>query len=316
MLLVLLDGYTLNPGDLSWAALEALGPCAIYDRSRPEEVVSRAQDADMLLINKVAMTAAVIDQLPRLRYIGLLATGYNCVDLEAARRRGIVVTNVPAYGTSAVSQMVFAHLLNMTNRVADHAHGAAAGRWSTAPDWCYWDQPQWELAGRTLGVVGLGRIGRATAAIGRALGMQVIACNDPPLAAEEGFEMVDMDTLFRRSDVVSLHCPLTPQTDRLVNRQRLELMKPTALLINTSRGGLVDEAALAAALNAGRIAGAGLDVLQTEPPPADHPLLHARNCWITPHIAWATQSARQRLLSIVVDNVRAFLAGHPQNVVS
>jgi glycerate dehydrogenase len=310
-----LDGYTLNPGDLSWSALEALLPCTIYPRTPPGEVVERARDAEVVLVNKVVLSAPVLGQLPRLRYVGVLATGYNCVDVSEARRRGITATNVPVYGTQSVAQTVFAHLLHYTQSVALHAQGVAAGRWTQAADWCYWERPLIELAGRTMGIVGFGRIGRATAALARAFGMPVLACDAQPLESGDLGTGVDLDTLFRDSDVISLHCPLTAQTRHLVNRQRLASMKTTAYLINTSRGALIDEPALAEALNAGRIAGAGLDVLSEEPPPADHPLLRARNCTITPHVAWATREARQRLLDTAVENVRAFLAGHPQNLV-
>lgn len=316
MRIVVLDGYTLNPGDLSWEALAALGDAAFYERSSPEEITVRARDAEIVLVNKVVLDAPRLAQLPQLRYIGVLATGYNVVDVAEAARRGIVVTNVPAYGGPAVSQMAWAHILNLTNRVADHAQAVSAGRWSSAIDWCYWDHPLVELAGLTLGIVGLGQIGRATARIAQGFGMRVIAYSEPAFQPTAEIEAVGLDDLFRRSDVVSLHCPLTPDNARMVNARRLALMKPTALLINTSRGGLVDEAALAEALRSGRLAGAGLDVLTQEPPPADHPLLHLPNCIVTPHISWATRAARQRLLEIAVENIRAFLAGQPRNVVT
>ncbi len=315
MLCTVLDGYTLNPGDLSWSDLEARLACTIYPRTAPGEVVERARDAELVLVNKVVLSAPVLSLLPRLRYIGVLATGYDCVDTAEARRRGIVVTNVPVYGTHSVAQMVFAHLLHHTQSVALHAQGVAAGRWTHAADWCYWERPLIELAGRTMGIVGFGRIGRATAALARAFGMRVLASDAQPVVSSDLATGVDIETLFRDSDVVSLHCPLTAQTRHLVNRQRLALMKPSAYLINTSRGPLIDEAALAEALETGRIAGAGLDVLAEEPPPADNPLLRARHCTITPHIAWATREARQRLLDVVVENVCAFLDGHPQNIV-
>jgi glycerate dehydrogenase len=317
MHIVVLDGYTLNPGDLSWQSLEALGTCAIYDRTPPDQVGWRAADADIVLVNKVVLSRQVIGQLPRLKYIGVLATGYNIVDVQAARERNIPVTNVPTYSTLSVAQMVLAHLLNLTLHVGHHARTVAEGRWSASSDFCYWDYPLVELAGLTMGIVGLGRIGRATSALARAFGMRVLAYDVvAPAAVVEGVEFVDLDGLFRASDVVSLHCPLTGETRHLVNAERLALMKPSAVLINTSRGPLVDEPALAAALGAGRIAGAGLDVLSSEPPEPDNPLLRARNCYITPHIAWATKAARERLLAAVVENVAAFLAGRPQNVVN
>ena len=317
MQIVVLDGYTLNPGDLTWDELKELGTCEIFDRSRPEEVVPRAIDAEVLLVNKVELSREVIGQLPKLRYIGLLATGHNVVDSQAARERGVPVTNVPTYGTQSVAQVVFAHLLNLTQRVGYHARTVAEGRWSGCEDFCYWDFPLVELAGLTMGIVGFGRIGRATAELALAFGMKVLAC-DPVLPGDvpQGVEIVDLDAIFRQSDVISLHCPLTPETQQLVDWDRLALMKPSALLINTSRGPLIDEGALAEALNSGGIAGAGLDVLSVEPPPADNPLLGAENCFVTPHIAWATRAARKRLLRTVVENVRAFLEGRPQNVVN
>ena len=312
---VVLDGHTLNPGDLSWAPLEALLPSAIYPRTPPDEVVPRAEDAAVALTNKVVLSAAVLSRLPQLKYIGVTATGYNCVDAAEARRRGVVVANVPTYSTRSVAQLVFAHLLDHAHGVAAHSQGVHEGRWSRSPDFCYWQQPLVELAGLTMGIVGFGRIGRTTAAIARALGMNVIACGSKPIDGGELAAAVDLDTLFRTSDVISLHCPLTEQTRGLVDHRRLAMMKPTAYLINAARGPLIDEAALAEALAVGRIAGAGLDVLSEEPPPADHPLLRLANCTITPHIAWATRAARQRLLDTAVENVRAFLAGRPQNVV-
>ncbi|MCE5303956.1 MAG: D-2-hydroxyacid dehydrogenase [Planctomycetaceae bacterium] len=317
MNIVVLDGYTLNPGDLSWNTLRSLGPCTIHDRTQPAETIARAADAEIVLTNKTILSHDVIERLPKLRYVGVLATGYNVVDLAAARAKNILVTNVPDYATASVVQMVFAHLMNLTLRVADHGRGVAAGRWTRSPDFAYWDFPLVELSGQTLGVVGFGRIGRRVAEVARALDMNVIACTRrPPVEPPSDIAFVELDELFRRSDVVSLHCPLTPETQRMVDRRRLTFMKPTAYLINTGRGPLVDEAALAEALNAGHLAGAGLDVLSTEPPEAGNPLLTAKNCCITPHIGWATLAARRRLMTVVVDNVRAFLAGTPQNVVN
>lgn len=316
MNIVVLDGYTLNPGDLSWAELESLGTCKIYDRTPAAETIARAADAEIVLTNKVVLSRDVIGQLPRLRYVGVLATGYNIVDVATARERNIVVTNVPDYATTSVVQMVFAHLLNLTLHVAEHGQGVSAGRWTRSKDFAYWDFPLVELAGRTFGIVGLGRIGRAVARVALAMDMNVLAYDAvPPASAPEGVKMVGLEELFRQSDVVSLHCPLTPETNHLVNAERLATMKSSAYLINTGRGPLVDNAALAEALSAGRIAGAGLDVLSVEPPPAENPLLTAKNCCITPHIAWATRAARGRLLDTVVANVRAFLAGKPQNTV-
>jgi glycerate dehydrogenase len=315
MQIVLLDGYTNNPGDLSWADLEALGPCIIHDRTLPEEIIARATAAEIVLTNKTELSREIIERLPRLRYIGVLATGYNIVDTVAARERNIPVCNVPSYASRSVAQMTFAHLLNLTLRVADHGRGVAEGRWSRCDDFCYWDFPLVELADLTMGLVGFGRIGQATAEIAQAMGMNVIA-HDKTVAPFPKVRFVDLDELFRQSDVVSLHCPLTPETRNVVNAERLAMMKRSAYLINTSRGPLIDEQALADALRVGQIAGAGLDVLSIEPPPADHPLLSAPNCCVTPHIAWATRAARARLLDTTVQNIRAFLAGQPRNVVN
>ena len=317
MNIVVLDGYTLNPGDLTWKDLESLGRCTVYDRTPPEEVVPRAKDAEVVLTNKTLLFSDVIKQLPKLKYIGVLATGYNVVDVEAAGNLGIPVTNVPAYSTHSVAQMVFAHLLNLTQHVGHHAQTVRSERWTSNPDFCYWDTPLIELVGLTMGIIGFGRIGKVTAKLAQAFGMKVIAYDVvSPSGMPEGCQFVGLEDVFRRSDVVSLHCPLTTQTKNIVNKQRLALMKKTAFLINISRGPIVDEQALAQALNNEEIAGAGLDVLSSEPPEKDNPLLKAGNCFITPHIAWATRSARQRLLKVVVDNVAAFLAGKPQNVVN
>lgn len=315
--IVVLDGGTLNPGDLSWENLEALGDCEIYARTPAELTVERAKDADIVLTNKVVIDRAVLDQLPDLKYIGVLATGYNIVDVEAARERGIPVCNVPTYGTSSVSQMVFAHLLNLCQHVAYHAETVSAGRWANSDDWCYWDFPMVELAGLTFGVVGYGRIGRASAALAKAFGMKVIAYDafvqdsgDPEI------EMVDLDTLFAESDAITLHTPLTPETEKMVNAERLAQMKSTAFIINTSRGPVIDNKDLADALNAGVIAGAGIDVVENEPPDPNNPLFTAKNCYVTPHISWATRAARGRLMQTAVDGVAAFLAGAPINVVN
>ena len=317
MRIVVLDGYTLNPGDLTWKDLEALGSCTVYDRTPPELTVERANGAEIVLTNKTVLTADIIERLGQLQYIGVLATGYNVVDVEAARERGISVTNVPTYGTESVAQMVFAHLLNLTQHVAHHAKTVRTGRWSACPDFCYWDTPLIELEGLTMGIIGLGRIGRAVARLARAFGMKIIAYDvTTPSPLPKGCKMVELDHIFRLADVVSLHCPLTPKTDCLVNKERLALMKPTAFLINTSRGPLIDELALAEALDDEKIGGAGLDVVATEPPAQDNPLLKAKNCYITPHIAWATRAARERLLRVAVENVAAFLDGRPQNVVN
>jgi glycerate dehydrogenase len=316
MNIVVLDGFTLNPGDLSWEELKAIGPCAIYDRTLPAALAERAAAADILLTNKTELAGAAIQNLPSLKYIGVLATGTNVVDLAAARARGIPVTNVPAYGTKSVAQLTFALLLELAQHAGHHAQTVREGRWTRSADFCYWDFPLVELDGLTLGIVGLGRIGRAVADLGAAFGMKVLAAAHSVSGVLPFVRLVEMDDLFRESDVVSLHCPLTPQTANLVNARRLSLMKPTAFLLNTSRGLLVDQAALADALNSGRIAGAALDVLATEPPPADNPLLTAPNCIITPHLAWATRAARSRLINIAVEKVRAFLQGTPINLVN
>ncbi len=323
MRIVVLDGFTLNPGDLDWNELKALGSCEIYERSRPNEILNRAAGAEILLTNKVELTREHLSQLPALKYIGVLATGINIVELAMARQRGIVVTNVPAYGTKSVAQTTIALLLELTQHAGHHARTVREGRWTASADWCYWDFPLIELDGLTLGVIGLGRIGKAVADLAIAFGMRVIASKsssvaEPKFPSEGGTSILrfELESVFRQSDVLSLHCPLTPETRLLVNEERLSWIKPTAFLLNTSRGMLVDEMALADALNSGRLAGAGLDVLSAEPPPAGNPLLTAKNCIITPHLAWATRAARARLMKVAVENVKAFLAGRPQNVVN
>jgi glycerate dehydrogenase len=316
MNIVVLDGYTLNPGDLSWTSLQALGDCTVYDRTAPDQTLARAAGAEILLTNKTVLSAATLDQLPNCKYIGVLATGYNIVDIPAAARNGITVTNVPTYSTQSVAQMVFAHLLNLTQHVGDHARTARDGKWSDATDFCYWDYPLIELAGKTIGIIGLGRIGRATAKLAQAFGMNVIGYDPSDDAKQQAAcTLVELDELFPASDIVTLHCPLTDQNQGLVNAQRLAEMKPTAFLINTSRGPLIDQQALADALNNNQIAGAGLDVLCTEPPPPNNPLLQAKNCHITPHISWATAEARARLLTTATENLQAFINKTPQNVV-
>jgi len=317
MNIVVLDGHTLNPGDLSWEELKALGQCAIYERSTPAVVLKRAADAQILVTNKAPLGREEIRALPNLRYIGVTATGYNIVDVAAARERGIVVTNVPAYGTRSVAQHTFALLLELTQHAGSHSQSVRAGAWVRSPDWCFWEHPLVELDGLTMGIVGFGRIGRAVGELAQAFGMHVIAAVSPRTTElPRNVSSAGLDSLFSAADVVSLHCPLTDSTRHLVNAARLARMKPTAFLLNTSRGPLVDEAALADVLNAGRIAGAGLDVLSAEPPRPDNPLLTARNCIITPHQAWATRAARARLMSVAISNVRSFLEGKAQNIVS
>lgn len=316
MNICVLDGFTLDPGDLSWDELRQLGSCAIHDRTPPGEIISRATNAEIVLTNKTPLTRETFVELPKLKYIGVLATGTNVVDLVAARERNIVVTNVPAYGSRSVAQATIALLLELTNHVGHHAQRVRDGGWTRAKDWCFWDSPLVELDGLTLGIVGFGRIGASVADIAHALGMKIVAYSPSQKIARDFVKFVDLETLFRTSDVVSLHCPLTPQTKTLANAERLAWMKPTAFLLNTSRGPLVDETALADALNSGQIAGAALDVLSVEPPSATNPLLSAKNCLITPHNAWGTRAARLRLMSIAVENVRAFIAAKPQNVVN
>ena len=316
MKIVILDGYALNPGDLSYDCLRQFGELTVYDRTAPEELIARAIDADALLTNKVVLGEKEFAQLPRLRYIGVQATGYNVVDVEAARRHGITVTNIPAYSTASVAQMVMAHLLNIAQRVDYYAEQNRAGRWATSPDFCYWDTPLIELADKQMGIIGFGRTGSAVAHLAQAFGMKVAAYTSKPQEElPEGIIKMSLEELFHTSDVVSLHCPLTPTTHHLVNAERLALMKPTAILINTARGPIIDEQALADALNSAKIYAAGIDVLTEEPPRQDSPLLSARNCFVTPHIAWATLEARTRLLKICEENLRAFVEGSPQNVV-
>lgn len=318
MKIIVLDGYGLNPGDLSWDALKRLGDLTVYDRTAPDEVVARAAGAEIVLTNKTVIDRQTIDSLPDLKYIGVLATGYNVIDIEAARSRGVVVSNIPSYSTDSVAQMVFSLLLAITNGVEHYTAANRAGRWSRNPDFCYWDMPLTELAGKCFGIVGFGHIGSKVAAIAAAFGMRVMALSSKAAAElPAGVEKAsDLAHLLRESDVVSLHCPLTPSTEHLINDTTLALMKPTVILINTGRGPLVDEQALARALNAGRLRGAGLDVLSCEPPAIDNPLLYARNCYTTPHLGWATYEARSRLMDIAVANVANFLAGTPTNVVS
>ncbi len=316
MKITILDGYTANPGDLSWEALEEIGELTVYDRTKPEEIVGRAKDADIVLTNKVCLRRHEIEQLPKLKYIGVLATGYNVVDTEAARERAITVTNVPAYSTDSVAQMVLAHLLTVTNRTEHYAIQNRKGRWTDNPDFSYWDTELTELAGKTFGIVGLGNIGRRVAVIAQAFGMKVVAYTSK--RAEDlpsGIGKRTINELLSESDVVSLHCPLTPDTHHLVNSRTLQMMKPSAILINTGRGPLVDERDVAEALNAHRLRAYCADVLSEEPPKADNPLLQCHHAFITPHIAWATKEARKRLVDVAIGNVKSFIDGHPVNVV-
>lgn len=315
MKLVVLDGGVLNPGDLSWDALEKIGTLKVYDNTAPEQVVERIGDAQVVIVNKIALGADVLAQCPDLKLIAVTATGYNIIDLAAARARGIAVANVPTYGTATVAQFTTALLLALCNRVSEHAADVSAGGWSEKTDFCYWLHPMLELAGKNVGIIGYGRIGQAFGAVAQALGMQVLAYDEyrDPAQENQRVRYVDLDTLYAEADVISLHCLLTPKTQGMINAAALDKMKKSVLLLNASRGDLINEADLAQALNAGRIAGAAVDVLTQEPPPRDNPLLSATNCLVTPHIAWASVEARGRILDTTVDNIHAFLAGRPQN---
>lgn len=316
MKIVVLDGYSLNPGDFSWSRFEEMGDVTIYDRTPADLTAQRSAGADVLITNKTIINRSAIESLPNLKYIGLLATGYNVVDVEAAHERGIVVANIPSYSTMSVAQMVFALLLTITNRVEHYSRLNARGRWTESEDFCYSNTELFEIAGKRMGIVGFGAIGSAVARIAQAFDMKVSAYTSKSQEAlPEGVEKASLEKIFSDSDVVSLHCPLNDETRGLVNAARIELMKPSAILINTARGPLVDEAALSEALNKGCIKAAGLDVLSTEPPAFDNPMLTARNVFITPHIAWATREARARAMDIAADNLRAFLDGHPVNMV-
>lgn len=316
MNIVELDSYAANPGDLSWDGLKEWGTLTVYPRTAPEEVVERAQDADVILINKINITEDILQQLPKLRYIGVLATGYNVVDIEAAHRHGVTVTNIPAYSTESVVQMTFAHILNITQQVAHYADEARAGRWSGNPDFCYWDTPLIELAGKTLGIVGLGHIGQRVATIAQQFGMDVFAVTSKDTTSlPEGIQKTTLDGLLGACDIVTLHCPLTADNHHLLDAGKIGRMRQGAILINTARGALVDEQAVADALASGRLAGYGADVMENEPPREGSPLFDQPHAYLTPHIAWATREARERLMRICVDNLRAFVEGRPQNVV-
>lgn len=316
MKIVILDGYTVSPDGLAWKPLEQLGTLTVYDRTLPEETIGRVGDAEIVLTNKVCLRKAELEQLPKLRYIGVLATGYNVVDVGAAKAHGIVVTNVPVYSTESVAQMVFAHLLTVTNRTEHYATQNRKGKWTEGPDFCYWDTPLSELAGKTFGVVGLGNIGKRVASIAQAFGMRVVAYTSKEEAdLPPGIGKRPMEDLLDESDVVSLHCPLTPDTRHLICRETLQKMKPSAILINTGRGPLVNEQDVADALKNDRLRAYCADVLSEEPPRAECPLLSCGNAFITPHIAWATDEARARLAGVAVDNVRAFVEGEPKNIV-
>ena len=318
MKIVILDGYTLNPGDLSWAQLEMLGDLVVYDRTAEKDIVPRIVDADAVFVNKVVLTKETLEACPNIRYIGVMATGYNCVDVAAARERGIPVTNVPTYGTESVSQFAIALLLEICHHTAHRASAVREGRWQSCPDWSFWDYPLIELAGKTIGIIGYGRIGRATGRIAQALGMRVLAYDnykDSTLESET-CRYVDADTLFQNSDVIALHCPLVPETEGIINKESIAQMKNGVIILNNSRGPLIVEQDLADALNCGKVYAAGLDVVSIEPIHEGNPLLQAKNCFITPHISWAPQESRQRLLGTSVNNFAEFLQGKPVNVVN
>lgn len=316
MKIVVLDGHTLNPGDLSWERIKNMGDCTVYERTPAELTVERAKEATAVFTNKVILDAKILAQLPALKFIGVLATGYNVVDTEAARKTGVVVCNIPAYSTASVAQMVFAHILHHTNHIAKHAASVSNGDWAQSIDFSYSLTPQTELAGKTIGIIGFGQIGQAVATIALAFGMQVIFNNRSVKKTDLNTRQVDLDTLLSESDFISINCPLTEDNKGFINRSSIEKMKQSAFLINTGRGPLINEQDLATALNSGRIAGAGLDVLSVEPATTGNPLPKAKNCFITPHIAWATLEARQRLMKIAGDNLKAFIEGNPINVVN
>ena len=317
MKIVILDGYTENPGDLSWESLGKLGELTVYDRTPAEEIISRIGDAEVVITNKTPISRATMDACPNIRYIALLATGYNVVDVNAAKEKGIPVSNVPTYGTAAVGQFAIAMLLEICHHVAHHSDTVHAGKWNSCPDWCYWDYPLIELDGKTMGIIGFGRIGHATGRIAKALGMKVLAYDSFQSDSGKAIaEYVDLDTLLAASDVITLHCPLFPETEGIINKDTIAKMKDGVILLNNSRGPLIVEQDVADALNSGKIYAAGLDVVSTEPIRNDNPLLTAKNCIITPHISWAPKESRQRIMDCTVSNVAAFLAGNPVNVVN
>ena len=320
MKIVVLDGYTENPGDLSWAALEALGELTVYDRTSltdENEIISRIGDSEMVYTNKTPISRRVMDACPNIKFISVLATGYNIVDYVCAREKGIPVTNVPTYGTAAVGQFAIALLLEICHHVAHHSDAVHQGRWETSADWCFWDYPLIELAGKTMGIIGFGRIGQQTGRIAKAMGMNIIAYDN--IQSDSGRslgEYVDLDTLLAVSDVIALHCPLFPETQGIINKDTIAKMKDGVIILNNSRGPLVVEQDLADALNTGKVYAAGLDVVSTEPIKGDNPLLKAKNCIITPHISWAPKESRQRIMDCAEANLKAYLAGTPVNVVN
>lgn len=318
MKIVVLDGYTLNPGDISWEGLEAFGEVTVYDRTKAEDVVERIGDADAVYTNKTPITKETLDQCPNVRFIGVLATGYNIVDIAAAKEKGIPVCNIPTYGTAAVSQFAIALLLELCHHIGEHSDAVKAGEWSSNPDWCFWKHPLVELDGKTMGIIGFGRIGQDTGKIAQALGMKVLAFDafKRPELESDTCHYADLDTLLAESDVISLHCPLFPDTEGIINKDTIAKMKDGVLIINDSRGPLIVEEDLRDALNSGKVGGAALDVVSTEPIRMDNPLLDAKNVILTPHIAWAPKESRQRLMNIAVDNLKHFVDGEPQNIVN
>lgn len=318
MKIVVLDGYTLNPGDLTWEGIEQLGELTVYDRTPADKVLERAADAEVLFTNKTPLGEDVLENLPNLKFIGVLATGYNIVNTEVAKAKGIIVSNVPGYGTASVVQMTFALLLELTQHVKHHSDTVKDGKWAKSADWCYWDYPLIELAGKTMGIIGFGSIGEKVGDIATAFGMNILGSkrHQTDQSHRPNFRWADVPEILEQSDVVSIHCPLTPETKGLINQENLKRMKPTAFLLNTSRGPIIVDQDLADALNSDVIAGVGIDVLSVEPPAADNPLFTAKNCLITPHIAWATKEARSRLMAITIANLEAYLAGNPVNVVN
>jgi len=319
MKIVNLDGYTTNPGDLSWDGIKRLGNYTVYDRTAPEQIIERAKGAEILIVNKTAISADILDALlPELKFIALQSTGYNVVDCEHAKELGIPVSNIPSYSTNAVAQLVFSFILQITDEVTLHSNAVKSGDWCRCPDFCFWKKPLTELAGKTIGIIGFGAIGRKVAKIAEAFDMNVLAYS-PRTKTTEGFntvQFVTVDELLKHSDIVTCHCPLTNETTKLINRENIAKMKKSAIFINTSRGPVVDEQALADALNKGDILAAGLDVLETEPAKEDNPLLNAKNCYITPHIAWAAKETRARLINILEENIISYLNGRPKNVVN
>lgn len=318
MKIVVLDGYTLNPGDISWSGLEVLGEVTVYERTRADEIIERIGDADAVYTNKTPISKETLDACPNVKFIGVLATGYNIVDIEAAKEKGIPVSNIPTYGTASVSQFAIALLLELCHHIGEHADAVKAGEWSNNADWCFWKYPLVELAGKTMGIIGFGRIGQDTGKIAQALGMKVLAYDayQKPELESETCQYTDLDTLFAQSDVISLHCPLFPSTEGIINKENIAKMKDGVMIINNSRGPLIVEEDLRDALNSGKVAGAAVDVVSTEPIKMDNPLLQAKNCIITPHIAWAPKESRQRLMDIAVENLRCFQNGKPQSVVN